>query len=103
ANTLLAGVRDPVTKWAEDRKSSLFESLEPGYRNHFFCVPFKTPVRPPSVTRKPVVRGPHTAMVVGPEDKDIWTDQYGRVRVHFHWDRYGDPKQGDTSCWIRVS
>ncbi len=103
ANTLLAGVRDPVTKWAEDRKGSLFDSLEPGYQNHFFCVPFKTPIRPPGVTRKPVVRGPQTAMVVGPDGKDIWTDQYGRVRVHFHWDRYGEPKQGDTSCWMRVS
>ncbi|MDR2208786.1 MAG: type VI secretion system tip protein VgrG [Azoarcus sp.] len=53
-------------------------------------------------TPKPRTRGPETAVVVGPAGSEIHTDQYGRVKVHFHWDRYGK-KDGNDSCWIRVS
>jgi len=53
-------------------------------------------------TPKPRTRGPETAVVVGPSGSEIHTDQYGRVKVHFHWDRYGK-KDGGDSCWIRVS
>ncbi|WP_049263550.1 type VI secretion system tip protein VgrG, partial [Pseudomonas aeruginosa] len=53
-------------------------------------------------TPVPVVRGPQTAVVVGPKGEEIWTDQYGRVKVHFHWDRH-DQSNENSSCWIRVS
>ena len=54
--------------------------------------------RPP----KPNVQGPQTAIVVGQAGEEIWTDKYGRVKVLFHWDRYG---KGDetSSCWMRVA
>jgi type VI secretion system secreted protein VgrG len=52
--------------------------------------------------RRPRAHGVDTAVVVGPEGSDIHTDEYGRVKVHFHWDRYGQ-RDGDDSCWIRVS
>lgn len=58
--------------------------------------------RPPRVTPKPVVGGPQTAIVVGPSGDEIYTDQYGRVKVQFHWDRYGK-KDENSSCWVRVS
>ncbi len=58
--------------------------------------------RPPRVTRKPRTLGPQTAVVTGPPGEEIWTDQYGRVKVHFHWDRTG-PRDQNSSCWIRVS
>ena len=58
--------------------------------------------RPPLATRKPVVRGPQTATVVGPAGKEIWTDAYGRVKVQFPWDRVGKNDE-KSSCWIRVS
>ncbi|MHC4862075.1 MAG: type VI secretion system Vgr family protein, partial [Planctomycetota bacterium] len=58
--------------------------------------------RSPTATPKPVVQGPQTAFVVGPEGHDIWTDKYGRVMVMFHWDRYGKPDE-KSSCWIRVA
>ena len=35
---------------------------------------------PLPTTPLPIVRGPQTAVVVGPKGEDIWTDQYGRVR-----------------------
>jgi type VI secretion system secreted protein VgrG len=41
-------------------------------------------------------------VVVGPSGEEIWTDQYGRVKVHFHWDRH-DQSNENSSCWIRVS
>ncbi|MDP9602921.1 UNVERIFIED_ORG: type VI secretion system secreted protein VgrG [Variovorax paradoxus] len=58
--------------------------------------------RPPRSTPKPRTGGPQTAVVVGPAGEEIWTDQYGRIKVQFQWDRLG---QGDenSSCWLRVS
>ena len=40
--------------------------------------------------------------MVGPKGEEIWTDQYGRVKVHFYWDRH-DQSNENSSCWIRVS
>jgi type VI secretion system secreted protein VgrG len=54
------------------------------------------------ITPKPTINGPQTATVVGPAGKEIWTDKYGRVKVQFHWDRYGS-KDENSSCWIRVA
>jgi type VI secretion system secreted protein VgrG len=58
--------------------------------------------RPARITPKPVVQGPQTAIVVGPAGEEILTDEYGRVKVQFHWDRRGQFDQ-DSSCWMRVS
>jgi type VI secretion system secreted protein VgrG len=58
--------------------------------------------RPARVTPKPLVYGPQTAVVVGPSGEEIYTDQYGRVKVQFHWDRYGKMDE-NSSCWIRVA
>ena len=55
-----------------------------------------------AATPKPFVQGPQTAVVVGPGGDEIYTDKYGRVKVQFHWDRYGK-KDENSSCWIRVS
>lgn len=68
----------------------------------FTAVPSDTQFRAPLVTRRPVVRGPETAIVTGPQGEEIHVDKYGRVKVKFHWDREG--KDDDTSsCWVRVS
>lgn len=58
--------------------------------------------RPLPITVKPTVQGPQTAMVVGRAGEEIWTDQYGRVKVQFHWDRLGKDDE-KSSCWVRVS
>jgi len=58
--------------------------------------------RPPCVTPRPAVQGSQTAIVVGPQDEEIYTDAYGRVKVQFHWDRAGAYDE-HSSCWIRVS
>lgn len=72
------------------------------YHNSFETLPPVTPFRPLRSTPRPVVLGNHTAKVVGSSGEEIWTDQYGRIKVQFPWDRIG--KQDDkSSCWIRVS
>lgn len=75
---------------------------EQRYRNRFTAITKKTPMRPRRLTPKPYIRGPQTAFVTGPQGEEIYVDEYGRVKVQFHWDRYG--KYDDTSsCWVRVS
>ncbi|MGE3166565.1 MAG: type VI secretion system Vgr family protein [Planctomycetota bacterium] len=60
------------------------------------------PYRSRCTTPRPVVQGPQTAIVVGKEGEEIWTDEHGRVKVLFHWDRYGKADE-TSSCWIRVA
>lgn len=58
--------------------------------------------RPSLATPKPKTSGVESATVVGPSGEEIHTDEFGRVRVHFHWDR--ESKMNETSsCWIHAS
>lgn len=70
------------------------------YRNRFEAIPKATAYRPPRVTPKPRMHT-QTAQVVGKAGEEIWTDQYGRIKIQFPWDR--DGKNDETSsCWVRV-
>jgi len=60
------------------------------------------PYRPAHKTPKPRMRGLQSAIVVGPSGEEIHTDEFGRVRVQFHWDREGGYSDG-SSCWMRVN
>jgi type VI secretion system secreted protein VgrG len=60
------------------------------------------PYRPVVATPKPRMGGLQSAIVVGPAGEEIHTDEHGRVRVQFHWDREGKYTD-ESSCWIRVS
>lgn len=75
---------------------------ELSYRNTFTCIPGSIPYRPPRITPRPRMQGCQTAVVVGPAGEEIYTDQYGRVKVQFHWDREGKRNE-NSSCWVRVS
>ena len=72
------------------------------YHCQFTVQPRRQQFRPARITPAPTVSGPQTALVVGPAGEEIWTDKYGRVKVQFHWDRYGK-KDENSSCWIRVA
>jgi type VI secretion system secreted protein VgrG len=74
------------------------------YTNDFACIPLAVPFRPQRKTSRPLIRGTQTAIVVGPDAEEIYTDDegHGRVKVQFHWDREGQYNQ-DSSCWVRVS
>ncbi|AKT36916.1 type VI secretion system Vgr family protein [Chondromyces crocatus] len=72
------------------------------YGNRFHLIPAEIPFRPARVTPRPTVRGVQTAIVTGPSGEEIYTDEHGRIKVQFHWDRTGK-KDEKSSCWIRVS
>lgn len=72
------------------------------YSNFFEAFPKKTPYRPPCITPKPAIYGTQTALVVGKSGEEQWTDEYGRVKVQFHWDRKGK-KDDKSSCFVRVA
>jgi type VI secretion system secreted protein VgrG len=78
------------------------EQEEGQYYNSFRCIPHDVTYRPARRTPKPLVHGTQTAVVVGPSGEEIYSDNYGRVKVQFHWDRLGK-KDDRSSCWIRVS
>ena len=72
------------------------------YEADFQLLAVKHRFRPARVTPKPVVQGPQTAVVVGKQGEEIWTDKYGRIKCQFHWDRHGKADE-NSSCWVRVS
>lgn len=72
------------------------------YSNEFTAFPDTVPFRADRNARIPIVRGTQTAVVVGKSGEEVWTDSHGRVKVQFHWDRYGK-KDEKSSCWIRVA
>lgn len=72
------------------------------YQNQLELYHKDAPFFLPRRQAKPVLSGFQTALVTGPEGQEIYTDEHGRVKVQFHWDR---PRAGDetTSCWLRVA
>ena len=88
-------------------------SEEAHYECNFTAIPAAQQFRAPARTHRPVVQGPQLATVTGPTGKEIYTDSLGRIKVQFHWDRYGvlgqtkgavaaiDPDK--TSCWVPVA
>lgn len=68
----------------------------------FSVIPATQQFRPTRVTPLPFVRGPQTAIVVGPSGSEIHTDEHGRVKVMFFWDRESAADE-TSSCWVRVS
>lgn len=75
---------------AKDSFSLSFEALASG-----------TAYRPPVETFVPTLVNPLTGFVTGPAGADIHTDPWGRVKVHFPWDRL-QPKDDTCSHWIPV-
>ncbi len=75
---------------------------EPSFRVSLRAIDAKLIFRVGRNTPKPVVHGPQSAVVVGQSGQEIWTDEYGRVKVQFYWDREGTFDE-NSSCWVRVS
>ena len=80
----------------QDATESMF------YTNSFTVTERAAPFRPATVTPRPTMRGLQTATVVGPQGEEVFTDEHGRVKVQFHWDRAA-PFDDTSSCWVRVS
>lgn len=75
---------------------------EESYNVIIEALPATTQWRARRTTPRPVVRGLETAIVTGPDGEEIFTDEYGRVKVRFPWDRSDSPDEKST-CWMRVS
>lgn len=72
------------------------------YENVFEAFPVSVPFRPLPSIGDPMIPGAQTAIVVGKQGEEIWTDQYGRIKVQFHWDQRGTLDE-KSSCWVRVA
>lgn len=98
---------------AEDRQFLLMSVESEGHNNYlnghpasyyntFSCVRKKIVFRPQLSTPRPTISGPQTAIIVGPPGEEIFTDELGRVKIQFHWDRNGQYND-HSSCWVRVA
>ncbi|MCP4286364.1 MAG: type VI secretion system tip protein VgrG, partial [Gammaproteobacteria bacterium] len=87
-----AAAQDYETSGGQDEMCACF----------FTVVPSSVQYRPRRKTPKPVIQGTQTAVVTGPSGEEIYPDEYGRIKVQFHWDRQGKLDE-NSSCWIRVS
>lgn len=72
------------------------------YQNRFTALPLASAYRPQRKAVRPRIPGSQTAVVVGKAGEEIWTDEYGRIKVQFHWDRDGKNDE-NSSCWMRVA
>ncbi|MBN2191374.1 MAG: type VI secretion system tip protein VgrG [Polyangiaceae bacterium] len=78
------------------------ETGEGTFIHRFEAIPSFIPVRPPLATPRPRILGSQTAFVVGPAGEEIHTDELGRIKIQFHWDRDGHDDD-HSSCWVRVA
>ena len=79
-----------------------FEEYKQGYRNVLISVPKNNPFRPQVLHPKQRVLGSQTAIVTGAAGEEIYCDEYGRVKILFHWDRV-NPNNENSSHWVRVA
>jgi type VI secretion system secreted protein VgrG len=121
ARTLYTGCKFTLSDFAEESQNreylvtvaSLSVELAEGlsddrgevtdtFRCSFTAIPGDVPFRLDRQTPRPVMRGPQTAKVTGAQGDEITTDQYGRIKVKFFWDRT-TVQDENSSCWIRVA
>jgi len=109
ARTLIAGYKMTLKDHPVSSVNDTYVLLDVGleadphtFTNTFTAMPSTTAFRPPHATPKPFIAGSQTAAVVGKEGEEIYTDEYGRVKVQFHWDRTGENNE-KSSCWLRVA
>jgi len=75
--------------------------MKENYGMEFEVIPKDVQYRAPKVTPWPEIVGIQTAVVTGPSGDEIYTDEYGRVKIQFHWDRLGK-KDDKSSCFVRT-
>ena len=97
-----------LSVWHHGRNNLTASGGGGDYGNEFTLQPHDTVYRAPLATRKGQVRGPQTAIVVGPPGEEIYTDDLGRIKVRFPWDRKVPGRSTDmpddkATCWIRVA
>ena len=94
-------LRSEYEMWQDQYRAGMQKGGE-GFEVRMQLQPLSLTYRPARRTPKPLMSGPQTAVVVGPSGEEIFTDEYARVKVQFHWDRLGG-KDENSSCFVRVS
>ncbi|KAF0137819.1 MAG: Rhs element Vgr protein [Xanthobacteraceae bacterium] len=94
-------LRSDYEMWDDQYRAGMQRQGE-GFGVRLKLQPLSLTFRPERRTPKPLMSGPQTAVVVGPSGEEIFTDEYSRVKVQFHWDRLGG-KDENSSCFVRVS
>ncbi len=93
-----------ITVKHEGKQPQVLEELADGvsnYKAEFTCIPWMTSFKL-TAQAKPRIKNIDTAIVTGPKNEEIYCDEFGRVKVQFHWDRNGQGNE-TTSCWVRTS
>ena len=68
-----------------------------------------TPAFAQTALAKPTSQGVQSALVVGPSGEEVYTDEQGRIKIQFHWQRpqehptLGAGLDDHSSCWVRVA
>jgi type VI secretion system secreted protein VgrG len=77
------------------------------YRNSLTAIRRNVPFHPvfdQTLYPKPTAQGMQSAIVVGPQGEEIYTDDQHRVKIQFHWQRDDNaPANERASCWVRVA
>jgi len=94
-------LRSDYEMWDDQYRAGMQRPGE-GFGVRLKLQPLSLTFRPERRTPRPLMSGPQTAVVVGPSGEEIFTDEYSRVKVQFHWDRLGG-KDENSSCFVRVS
>jgi type VI secretion system secreted protein VgrG len=94
-------LRSDYEMWDDQYRAGMQRQGE-GFGVRLKLQPLSLTFRPERRTPRPLMSGPQTAVVVGPSGEEIFTDEYSRVKVQFHWDRLGN-KDENTTCFVRVS
>ncbi|OYV44942.1 MAG: hypothetical protein B7Z75_02120 [Acidocella sp. 20-57-95] len=100
-----------VTHNATDMTQVYINPPSPDYNNSFTAALIGDPLlqsnkifKPARTIPLPIVHGPQTATVTAASGNQVNVDQYGRVKVRFHWDRNPTNDSDDqSSCFLRVS
>jgi type VI secretion system secreted protein VgrG len=71
------------------------------YANSFECFPATVTWRQPFSVSRPDMGSVHSAIVLGPQGEEIYTDDLGRVKVQFFWD-HRQEATANQSVWARV-
>jgi type VI secretion system secreted protein VgrG len=93
-----------VTRIVHDAEDTSYETggNPPRYSNWMAAIPARVPATPHRAVARPRIDGVHIALVAGPPGEEIHTDQYGRIKLKFPWDRRAAGDGSDT-CWVRVA
>jgi type VI secretion system secreted protein VgrG len=83
-------------------ETHLNNRAQPSYGNSAVAAPSDVPYRPAMVAAMPKLPPLMSATVVGPDGEEIEVDEFGRVKIQFHWDRLGEGNE-NSSCFVRLA